>query len=127
MATFLVRAFDLPSTSVDYFDDDNGSVHEAAINALAEAGVTSGCEERLYCPGSQINRGQMAALLANAADLAPSDVDSFVDDDASPHELSINALAAAGISGGCSADSFCPGDPVSRGQMATFLARALGL
>ncbi len=127
MATFLVRAFDLPSTSVDYFDDDNGMVHEAAINALAEAGITSGCGERLYCPDARINRGQMASLLSRAADLAPSDVDSFGDDEANPHEPAINALAAAGISGGCSADSFCPGDPVSRGQMATFLARTLGL
>jgi S-layer family protein len=39
----------------------------------------------------------------------------------------VEALAAAGISGGCSAGSFCPNDPVTRGQMAVFLATALGL
>jgi len=39
----------------------------------------------------------------------------------------VEALAAAGITGGCSAGSFCPNDPVTRGQMAVFLATALGL
>jgi len=36
-------------------------------------------------------------------------------------------LAQQGITTGCSATRFCPGDPVTRGQMATFLARALDL
>jgi len=39
----------------------------------------------------------------------------------------VEALAASGISGGCAAGSFCPNDPVTRGQMAVFLATALGL
>lgn len=39
----------------------------------------------------------------------------------------IEALAASGITSGCDADSFCPGDPLTRGQMAAFLAKALGL
>jgi hypothetical protein len=39
----------------------------------------------------------------------------------------VEALAAAGITGGCSAGSYCPDSPVTRGQMAVFLATALGL
>jgi hypothetical protein len=41
----------------------------------------------------------------------------------------IEALAASGITGGCTAPAggFCPNDPVTRGQMAVFLATALGL
>jgi len=41
----------------------------------------------------------------------------------------IQALAAAGITSGCSASPplYCPDDPVTRGQMAVFLSRALGL
>ena len=39
----------------------------------------------------------------------------------------VEALAAAGITGGCGASSFCPGAPLTRGQMAVFLAAALGL
>jgi S-layer family protein len=39
----------------------------------------------------------------------------------------VEALAAAGISGGCGAGNFCPDAPLTRGQMAVFLATALGL
>jgi len=39
----------------------------------------------------------------------------------------IEALAASGITQGCGNGNFCPNDPVTRGAMASFLARALGL
>jgi hypothetical protein len=41
----------------------------------------------------------------------------------------IEALAAAGITGGCAVSParYCPDDPLTRGQMAVFLGRALGL
>ena len=39
----------------------------------------------------------------------------------------IEALAASGITGGCGGGNFCPDNPVTRGQMAVFLAKALGL
>ncbi len=39
----------------------------------------------------------------------------------------VEALAAAGITGGCGGGNFCPNNSVTRGQMAVFLAKALGL
>jgi hypothetical protein len=39
----------------------------------------------------------------------------------------IEALAASRITAGCGDGKFCPDDPVTRGQMAVFLATALGL
>jgi len=39
----------------------------------------------------------------------------------------IEALAASGITGGCGVGIFCPNGTVTRGEMAAFLARALGL
>jgi hypothetical protein len=39
----------------------------------------------------------------------------------------IEALAASGITGGCGGGSFCPNNPLTRAQMAVFLAKALGL
>ena len=68
MATFLVRAFDLPPTSTDYFADDEGSQHEANINRLRAAGITSGCGPTSYCPNGLVTRGQMAAFLHRALD-----------------------------------------------------------
>jgi S-layer homology domain len=39
----------------------------------------------------------------------------------------VEAMAASGLTGGCSAGSFCPDAPVTRGQLAVFLSSALGL
>ncbi len=39
----------------------------------------------------------------------------------------VEALVAAGITGGCGGGNYCPNDPLTRGQMAVFLATALGL
>lgn len=39
----------------------------------------------------------------------------------------IEALAASGITAGCGGGNFCPNQNVTRGEMAAFLARALGL
>jgi hypothetical protein len=69
----------------------------------------------------------MASFLVRAYDLRDSPVDMFDDDTGSVHEDDINALGRAGITIGCnppSNDSFCPSDPVTRGQIAAFLHRA---
>jgi hypothetical protein len=39
----------------------------------------------------------------------------------------VEALAASGITAGCGGGNFCPNSPLTRGQMAVFLAKALGL
>ncbi|HEX4441497.1 MAG TPA: S-layer homology domain-containing protein [Thermoanaerobaculia bacterium] len=39
----------------------------------------------------------------------------------------IEALAASGITGGCGNGNYCPDAPLTRGQMAVFLSKALGL
>lgn len=132
MATFLVRALDLPAAPVA-FVDTAGSVHAADINALARAGITRGCNppsNDRFCPADPVRRGEMAAFLTRALALGgDSGGTRFVDDDDSVFELDIERLAAAGITLGCnppSNDRFCPGDPVRRGEMAAFLHRALG-
>lgn len=39
----------------------------------------------------------------------------------------VEALVASGITTGCTATQYCPNDPLTRGQMAVFLSRGLGL
>jgi hypothetical protein len=39
----------------------------------------------------------------------------------------IEALAASGITAGCGGGNYCPDDPLTRGQMAVFLSKGLGL
>jgi hypothetical protein len=50
----------------------------------------------------------------------------FTDDDGNTHEANIEWLASAGITVGCNPpanDNYCPDDPVTRAQMATFMRR----
>ena len=63
MASFLARAFELDPSNANAFSDDNGSVHEPNIDAIAIAGITSGCQSGLFCPSSVVTRGQVAAFL----------------------------------------------------------------
>lgn len=111
------------------FADDDGSIHEASIEFIAALGVTHGCRTDIlpmYCPRDSVTRGQMAAFLTRALALPPSSTNHFDDDDGSIFEGAINSLAEARITMGCGDRRFCPGDQVTRGQMAAFLTRAFG-
>ena len=44
-----------------------------------------------------------------------------------PFHRFVEALVAAGITGGCGNGNYCPDAPITRGQMAVFLSAALGL
>ena len=125
MASFLVRALDLPTTSTDFFTDDESSAHESDINRLAASGITGGCGPGRFCPRAAVTREQMASFLARAFHLPGSPTDHFNDDESSIHENDINRLAQSGITGGCGTGRFCPRTAVSREQMAAFLHRAL--
>ena len=131
MASFLVRALGLAGADEDFFSDDDGNFHEADINALAVAGITAGCGvgPHSFCPSDPVTRSEMASFLVRALGLAGADEDFFSDDDGNFHEADINALAVAGITAGCGVGphSFCPSDPVTRSEMASFLVRALDL
>jgi hypothetical protein len=75
MATFLIRAHDhragraRPASTVDYFRDDDGNVHEPTINRAAAAGLTGGSATGAYRPSAPVARDQMASFLARLLDL----------------------------------------------------------
>jgi 5'-nucleotidase len=116
------------------YTDDDDSVFEMDIEWMAENGYTTGCNPPAndqYCPDEAVTRDQMAAFLSRALGLTEgAGADLFTDDDPSIFEDDIDRVGTAGITLGCNPpdnDQFCPNDPVTRGQMAAFLTRALGL
>ena len=127
MATFLVRALDLPPASEDFFADDSGSSHESDINSLGAAGITAGCASGSYCPELSVTREQMASFLVRAFELPAVGGNPFADVGGT-HAADIAALFESGITNGCSTSPlfFCPGESVLREQMAAFLHRAAG-
>ena len=117
------------------FSDDDGSIHETAIEAIAAADVTRGCDppqNSSFCPEATVTRGQMAAFLARAftARVPTGEPTEFEDVTGSIFRDDIDWLSSSGITRGCNPpanDRFCPDGAVTRGQMAAFLVRALGL
>ena len=73
--------------------------------------------------------GSAVTLLLVVALALPSSAGTFTDTDGNLHEENIERLVDMGVAEGCDDDPprFCPGHPIFRGQMATFLARALEL
>jgi hypothetical protein len=130
MAVFLSRAFNLPATTNDYFNDDDGTFYEASANRLRAAGLTVGCGSGRYCGADNIRRDEMATMLARALSLPSSPTDFFDDDTGSIFENAINKVGQAAITTGCNPPTnnlFCPDRPVTRGEMAAFMKRSLEL
>ena len=113
------------------FGDITGHQFVNEILWLAESGITRGCAAHSYCPTNPVTRAQMASFLTRALELeTPRQRAGFDDvDPRSAHAANIEALYAAHITTGCTQDplAYCPSNPVTRAQMATFLARALEL
>ncbi len=135
-AVWLVRILDRadpPATDSSRFSDVDASVWWSRhAERAAELGIIEGCETDplRYCPDDPVDRGQMAAILARAFNLDRGVRAGFADVPAD-HVFAddIDRLAAARITAGCDRDPvrYCPQRNVTRGEMATFLARAIGL
>ena len=132
MAVWLVRALGYTPTDTGNSRFDDVSADEwwsPYAERIARLDVTSGCARGplRYCPDQPVTRGQMATFLVRALKIEEAPSAGFVDTDGDTHEAAIDALAAAGITSGCKAEplSYCPGNPVTRAQMATFLHRAI--
>lgn len=94
--------------------DNNANSYNIEINMGATDSTIQFCSARV------IYRLQVSPAPATAT--FPNDVPTT-----HPFFRWIEALAAAGITGGCMPGSYCPNDPVTRGQMAVFISTALGL
>jgi len=96
------------------------------IELLANDGITGGCSAQNFCPDAPVTRGQMAVFIEAALGGVPAPcVGTFADVPLThPFCGFIELLANDGITGGCNAQNFCPNNPVTRGQMAVFLAAA---
>lgn len=129
--TALGEELEVPGT--DPFPDIAGT-HRDNIAALEAAGVVSGRTDGTFGTGADINRGQMARLLANAIDYADNpdvagtlpDADDtvyFADADGTFFQADIQALAGVGIVQGDTAGNYNPGGSVTRGQLGSFMMR----
>lgn len=133
MAVWITRSLSQEPRTRDtvtrFADVDPHAWWAGHVERLADLGVTTGCKTDpvSYCPHQPVTRAQMATLLVRAFNLKQGPSAGFADTDGTTHEAHIDALAAAGITAGCNTDPlrYCPHQPVTKAEMATFLVRAL--
>jgi hypothetical protein len=135
MATFVSTAVLAAGASLPppggRFADSVGT-HQRGIERLAAAGVVGGFDDGTFRPGQPVTRGQMATFLASAAAHVlrtplPDEGVTFPDVEGTTHELAIRRIASAGITSGDRDGAYRPGDPVTRGQLGSFVARLLAV
>ncbi len=141
MAVFLLKSklggdhVPPPATGSVFLDVPASDPFAPWIEELSSLGVTGGCGGGNYCPGSPVTRSQMAVFLLRtfegsgyAPPLATGEIFGDVPQNAFASAW-IEELYNRGVTGGCQASPllYCPTNPVTRGQMAVFLAKTFGL
>jgi hypothetical protein len=139
MAVFLLRAAEgsgfqpPPCTAPSFGDVPCSNPFAPWINEVAARGITGGCGGGNFCPGAAVTREQMAVFLLLGVEgpgYSPPACAAAAFADVpcnSPFAPWVNELAARGITGGCGGGNFCPGNGVTREQIAVFLATAFAL
>ena len=135
MMAFLARAVgegtsSTPTTS-RFTDVPDGAWYLPYVERLADLGVVEPYPDGTFRPLEPLTRRDMAVLLTRALphiSSAATPTGTFADVAANaPHAAEVEAIHAAGVTRGCSVAPllYCPDDPVTRAQMASFLVRAL--
>ena len=114
----------------DFKDASADCPGERSVARLNETSILQGYVDARYEPCGKVTRAQMASLLDRSYQFMnrtalPIGGDQFRDDNASVHEESINAVAAADIMNGVGNRRFDPGGSVTRGQLASYITRVM--
>lgn len=107
------------------FPDIKGHKNEAAIIALAEAGIINGMPNGNFEPNSTMTRAEFATIVVRALELTPKETTVFKD--VKPglwYSGYIGAAYNAGIVKGTSANMFTPNATITREEATTMVARA---
>ncbi len=142
MAVFLLKAalgpcYLPPPATGGFADVPASNAFAPWIEDLAGRGITTGCGPQLFCPIKPVTRQQMAVFLLKtllgSSYLPPTPTGIFHDVPADAYRPWIEDLYTRGITGGCAGGpppapiSYCPGNLITRGQMAAFLVKTFGL
>jgi hypothetical protein len=112
-----------------YVDVGDGSRYAWAVDCLHGLRAIQGLRVDEFVPAAAMTRDRFAGVVAGAirasgVRLPPGDPDQFRDITGNPHRRAIEQLATAGILPGLAPGEFRPGGRISRGMVATVLARA---
>jgi hypothetical protein len=134
IAVFVVRSVmgsdNFTYTQTPYFNDVPASnLYFPWIQKLQDLGIALPCAPSQYCPDTPVTRGIMAVLIIRGryGVATPSNYPAspyFTDVGTNhPYFPWIQKMEQLGITSGCGPATYCPDDPVTRGQMAVFIMR----
>ena len=131
VVTFLWRAAGCPEpkqTANPFEDVKEGQYYYKAVLWAAEQGVTNGVDAKHFAPNAGCTRGQVVTFLWRAMGKPASKSADNPFKDVTVQQYYYQAVlwaAEAGVTNGTSADKFSPESTCTRGQIVTFLYRAM--
>jgi hypothetical protein len=114
------------------YSDTSSSAHREAIACVSAWEIAHGKGDGSFAPAEILTRAQMSSFLVRTMERAgvrfPSDDElaaraTFSDIGGTEHEATIRRVAHAGIALGYPDGTFRPNEHLTRGQIATFVAR----
>ena len=136
MAIFIIKSifgttpFPYPAAQM-FADVPPSGFGFAEIQELSALGITTGCSSENFCPNDTVTRAQMAVFMiraryGTATNFPYSTTPVFTDVPSGSFGFSyIQRMQEDGITTGCTATTYCPGDTITRAQMAVFLMRGM--
>lgn len=101
------------------------------IDQMAVRGIWLGCTGGNYCPLANVRRDEMAAMMIRGrGEFNPPTPPAQHFTDVPPSNQYYNFIDrmwVLNITSGCTSTTYCPAEPVTRGQMAVFMVRAFNL
>ncbi len=121
----------LPSETVvnPFMDVTKGDFYYEPVLWAADAGITDGITPELFAPMSVCTRAEVVTFLWRAEGCPEASVESVDFVDINPEDFYYEALlwaSEAGIVNGMDPTHFVPFGQVTRGQVVTYLHRAMG-
>ncbi len=130
MATFILRTLNMNPTAnrtLTFSDVPEGKWYADYVHAFAETGVDMG-HNGMWRPTEPLTRLEMAQWLTTAfGHINPTAPTGLFADVEQGHWATVEGLYHTQITRGCSTSPlrYCPDQPVTRAQMASFLTRTL--
>ena len=125
-ALYMWRVQNQPQAPPHPFNDVTNDDQHPAVSWMYDTEITTGTSPTTFGPDQQLTRAQLAALLHRLAGEPTASGHPFVDVVAGWQQQPVAWMVANEITTGTSPTTFAPNEPVTRGQLATFLYRYKG-
>lgn len=110
-----------------FTDVSKSNGYYGAIAALKEAKIIDGYEDKTFRTNEKVSRAHLAKMISTALKISPKNNETLPFTDVELFKDEIKALYDFGITLGMSKTTFAPNKNVTRGEVASFLYRALNV